>query len=74
MATRAVMQDYRSMVVFLTEEILSGLAASDRSQLGKVDLLVRHVVNQLGLRHASEPKQMLFWQLLWLSIFHPALK
>ena len=55
MATRAVMQDYRSMVVFLTEEILSGLAASDRSQLGKVDLLVRHVVNQLGLRHASEP-------------------
>ena len=57
MTERAAMQDYRSMVVYLTEEIWTGLAAADRSQLAKVDLLVRHVVERLGLRHPSEPTQ-----------------
>lgn len=55
MAQRAAMQDYRAMALYLTDEIWAGLAASDRSQLAKVDLLVRYVLNQSGLRHPSEP-------------------
>ena len=55
MAQRAAMQDYRSLVGYLTEEIWKDLAASDRSQLAKVDRVVKHAVYQLGLRHPSEP-------------------
>ena len=55
---RASMQDYRSFPLYLSQEIwdaLADLADRKMSQVSRVDRLVRHLVNNLGMRHPTEP-------------------
>ena len=52
---RAQQQDYRTLVHFLTEDVWNALRDRERSQLAKVDVLCRYLVETLGLRYPSEP-------------------
>ena len=52
---RASMQDYRSFPFYLSQEIWDVLADRKMSQVSRVDRLVRHLVNNLGMRHPTEP-------------------
>ena len=52
---RASMQDYRSFPLYLSQEIWDALADRKMSQVSRVDRLVRHLVNNLGMRHPTEP-------------------
>ena len=51
------MQDFRAFPLFLRQEIWDDLANPDQTQLTRVDRLARYLVNELGLRHPSEPSQ-----------------
>ena len=52
---RATMQDYRSFPLYLSQEVWDSLADRRISPLSRVDRLVRYLVNNLGMRHPSEP-------------------
>ena len=52
---RASMQDYRSFPLYLSQEIWDALADRKMSQVSRVDRFVRHLVNNLGMRHPTEP-------------------
>ena len=52
---RAQQQDYRSLAHFLTDSVWNALRDGERSQLAKLDVLCRYLVETLGLRHPSEP-------------------
>eukprot|EP00435_Cladocopium_sp_Y103_P021328 s1875_g5.t1 len=56
---RASMQDYRNFLLYLTAPLWNMLEGGDAtvSQLRKIEVVCTHLVNQLGLRHASEPTQ-----------------
>ena len=54
---RSSMQDFRAFPLFLRQEIWDDLANPDQTQLTRVDRLARYLVNELGLRHPSEPSQ-----------------
>lgn len=51
------MQDFRAFPIFMRQEIWDDLANPDQTQLTRVDRLARYLVNELGLRHPSEPSQ-----------------
>ena len=46
---------FGSTVYFLRKDVWNALRDRERSQLAKVDVLCRYLVETLGLRHPSEP-------------------
>jgi hypothetical protein len=55
-AGRMQMQDYRTCIHFLNDEVWTTLVDSPTStQLQRVEKLTRYLIYDLGLRHASEP-------------------
>ena len=54
--TRAAMQDYRNLLYFLSESVWSALASEPQpSHLQAINVVVTYLVNDLGLRHPTEP-------------------
>ena len=70
------MQDFRAFPLFLRQEIWDDLANPDQTQLTRVDRLARYLVNELGLRHPSEPSQAVMSALVgaWDNLQIPQLR
>ena len=65
---RASMQDYMTFPWNLSQEIWDALADRKMSQVSRVDRLVRHLVNNLGMRHPTEPSMAVIASLVNLTI------